>query len=168
MKIQHIGGWREELRECAHPFECHEHTHTLQRILCVLSRRRVRKDQELAQQRLLTVESPSWRARLDAVKAQMEDSSLKVEVAEQEMRKAVQSMREEQHALGLKAGSRMHDDLLNALTRAPLRFFDTTPIGRLLARFSRWRVCECLHAVAPSRWVSHIFSSSPLAISRIS
>ena len=40
-------------------------------------------------------------------------------------------------ALGLKAGSRMHDDLLNALTRAPLRFFDTTPIGRLLARFSR-------------------------------
>jgi|MDTA01.1.fsa_nt_gb hypothetical protein len=45
----------------------------------------------------------------------MEDSSLKVEVAEQEMRKAVQSMREEQHALGLKAGMRqrslidMHD-----------------------------------------------------------
>ena len=38
---------------------------------------------------------------------------------------------------GLRAGSTMHDDLLRALLRAPLSFFDATPIGRLLARFSR-------------------------------
>jgi hypothetical protein len=64
--------WREELRE------------------------RVRKDQEVADQRMKSVDSPSWRARLEAVKAQMEDSTLKVELAEQEMRRAVQSMRDEQ------------------------------------------------------------------------
>lgn len=46
-------------------------------------RERVRKDQEMAERRLASVDSPSWRARLDAVKAQMEDSSLKVELAEQ-------------------------------------------------------------------------------------
>jgi len=56
----------------------------------------VRKDQEVADQRMKSVDSPSWRARLEAVKAQMEDSTLKVELAEQEMRRAVQSMRDEQ------------------------------------------------------------------------
>ena len=50
----------------------------------------------MAERRLASVDSPSWRARLDAVKAQMEDSSLKVELAEQEMRRAVQTMRDEQ------------------------------------------------------------------------
>ena len=40
-------------------------------------------------------------------------------------------------SLGLRAGSTMHDDLLRALLRAPLAFFDATPIGRILARFSR-------------------------------
>ena len=96
---------------------CHEHTHTH---TCSVS-----SVFSLAGEFVRTKSSPSngfslsshphGRARLDAVKAQMEDSSLKVEVAEQEMRKAVQSMREEQHALGLKAGMRqrslidMHD-----------------------------------------------------------
>ena len=36
----------------------------------------------------------------------MEDSSLKVELAEQEMRRAVQSMRDEQRATGMQAGVR--------------------------------------------------------------
>ena len=67
---------------------------------------RIRKDQELAERRLASVDSPSWRARLDAVKAQMEDSSLKVELAEQEMRRAVQSIREEQRASGVQSGVR--------------------------------------------------------------
>ena len=40
-------------------------------------------------------------------------------------------------SLGLRAGSVMHDELLRTLTQAPLAFFDVTPIGRLLARFSR-------------------------------
>ena len=57
--LSKVSGWREELRE------------------------RVRKDQEMAERRLASLESPSWRARLDAVKAQMEDSSMKVEIAEQ-------------------------------------------------------------------------------------
>ena len=69
-------------------------------------RERVRRDQEIAERRLASVESPSWRARLDAVKAQMEDSSLKVELAEQEMRRAVASMREEQRVSGHHAGVR--------------------------------------------------------------
>lgn len=40
-------------------------------------------------------------------------------------------------SLGLRAGSTMHDDLLRALLRAPIAFFDATPIGRIIARFSR-------------------------------
>ena len=77
-----LGSWRQELRD------------------------RVRKDQEMADRRLASVDSPSWRARLDAVKAQMEDSSLKVELAEQEMRRAVATMRDEQRAVGNQAGNR--------------------------------------------------------------
>ena len=46
--------------------------------------------------RLAHAESPSWRSRLEAVKSQMEDSSLKVELAEQEMRRAVGEMKQEQ------------------------------------------------------------------------
>jgi ABC-type multidrug transport system fused ATPase/permease subunit len=40
-------------------------------------------------------------------------------------------------SVGLSAGSGMHDQLLISLLRAPVAFFDVTPIGRLLARFSR-------------------------------
>ena len=39
--------------------------------------------------------------------------------------------------VGLAAGSRLHDGLLATLMRAPQRFFDVTPSGRLLNRFSR-------------------------------
>ena len=39
--------------------------------------------------------------------------------------------------IGLTAGSGMHDALLTRLLKAPISFFDTTPSGRLLARFSR-------------------------------
>lgn len=62
-------------------------------------RSRVRNDQEEAERRLARVDSPSWRMRLEAVKAQMEESSQKVELAEQEMRRAVASIREEQRGL---------------------------------------------------------------------
>lgn len=37
----------------------------------------------------------------------------------------------------LSAGVRIHDQALGALLRAPLRFFDSTPSGRILNRFSR-------------------------------
>ena len=56
--------------------------------------------------RLARAESPSWRSRLEAVKAQMEDSSLKVELAEQEMRRAVKEMRHEQKLSTVQAGAR--------------------------------------------------------------
>lgn len=38
---------------------------------------------------------------------------------------------------GIAAGRDMHDHMLLAVLRAPLRFFDSTPIGRILQRFSR-------------------------------
>ena len=58
-------------------------------------RSRVRSDHEEAERRMARVESsPSWRKRLEVVKAQMDESSLKVELAEQEMRKAAANIRE--------------------------------------------------------------------------
>jgi len=38
---------------------------------------------------------------------------------------------------GIKAGKRMHDEMLRSVLRAPIRFFDSTPVGRILQRFSR-------------------------------
>lgn len=38
---------------------------------------------------------------------------------------------------GIKAGKRMHDEMLRSVLRAPVRFFDSTPVGRILQRFSR-------------------------------
>jgi len=51
-------------------------------------------------------ESPSWRSRLEAVKSQMEDSSLKVELAEQEMRRAVGEMKQEQRLDSAQAATK--------------------------------------------------------------
>jgi ABC-type multidrug transport system fused ATPase/permease subunit len=38
---------------------------------------------------------------------------------------------------GISAGVELHDNMLSSILRAPVRFFDTTPVGRLLQRFSR-------------------------------
>ncbi len=38
---------------------------------------------------------------------------------------------------GLIAGRNFHDQMLNSILRAPVRFFDSTPVGRILQRFSR-------------------------------
>lgn len=38
---------------------------------------------------------------------------------------------------GMAAGRDMHNSMLRSVLRAPLRFFDSTPIGRVLQRFSR-------------------------------
>jgi ABC-type multidrug transport system fused ATPase/permease subunit len=38
---------------------------------------------------------------------------------------------------GIAAGRDMHDGMLRSVLKAPLRFFDSTPIGRILQRFSR-------------------------------
>jgi ABC-type multidrug transport system fused ATPase/permease subunit len=42
---------------------------------------------------------------------------------------------------GVQASLKMHDDAFRNLMRAPMSFFDTTPIGRILNRFSRDQVC---------------------------
>jgi ABC-type multidrug transport system fused ATPase/permease subunit len=38
---------------------------------------------------------------------------------------------------GIKAGKLMHDNMLQSVLRAPVRFFDSTPVGRIIQRFSR-------------------------------
>ncbi|MNK08114.1 putative ABC transporter ATP-binding protein [compost metagenome] len=38
---------------------------------------------------------------------------------------------------GIKAGRNMHDQMLKSVLKAPVRFFDSTPIGRIIQRFSR-------------------------------
>lgn len=38
---------------------------------------------------------------------------------------------------GIKAGQSMHDQMLESVIRAKIRFFDSTPVGRIIQRFSR-------------------------------
>jgi len=38
---------------------------------------------------------------------------------------------------GIKAGKDLHDLMLKSIFNAPIRFFDSTPVGRILQRFSR-------------------------------
>ena len=39
--------------------------------------------------------------------------------------------------VGVAASRSLHHDMLSAVLRAPMAFFDTTPLGRVLARFSK-------------------------------
>ena len=39
--------------------------------------------------------------------------------------------------LGLKASKRLHGALLRRVLHAPVSFFDTTPVGRIIQRFSK-------------------------------
>lgn len=38
---------------------------------------------------------------------------------------------------GLRAAQLLHAFLLHRVTAAPLKFFDTTPVGRIISRFSK-------------------------------
>eukprot|EP01135_Chromosphaera_perkinsii_P000783 Nk52_evm71s151 gene=Nk52_evmTU71s151 len=42
-----------------------------------------------------------------------------------------------QSILSIRASIKLHDDLLNRVFRAPVRFFDTTPMGRIVNRFTK-------------------------------
>lgn len=37
----------------------------------------------------------------------------------------------------LRAGKTLHDQMLRALLRSPVSFFDSTPLGRIINRFSK-------------------------------
>jgi len=39
--------------------------------------------------------------------------------------------------VSLKAASNLHNNLFSKVVRAPMRFFDETPSGQILNRFSR-------------------------------
>jgi ABC-type multidrug transport system fused ATPase/permease subunit len=47
-----------------------------------------------------------------------------------------------QYAAALKASKKMFKQLLDAVVHATMRWFDTTPQGRLLNRFSKVRDCN--------------------------
>lgn len=38
---------------------------------------------------------------------------------------------------GIRAGKNMHDKMLRSVLNSPVRFFDSTPVGRIIQRFSR-------------------------------
>lgn len=38
---------------------------------------------------------------------------------------------------GIRAGKNMHDKMLKSVLQSPVRFFDSTPVGRIIQRFSR-------------------------------
>lgn len=48
----------------------------------------------------------------------------------------------------LRASSRLHDELFRRILRSPMKFFDTTPTGRILNRFSKDMdegISHCMH-----------------------
>lgn len=38
---------------------------------------------------------------------------------------------------GIYGARKLHDGMLNTIMRAPMSFFETTPLGRILNRFSK-------------------------------
>ncbi len=56
---------------------------------------------------------------------------------------------------GLRGGRRLFRAMLNALCRAPMRFFDTTPTGRILNRCLC--VCVCVCECTRACWLIDLF-----------
>ena len=55
--------------------------------------------------------------------------------------------------LGLKASKRLHGALLRRVLHAPVSFFDTTPVGRIIQRFSKDTDQVCFGLVWCGVWV---------------
>lgn len=63
------------------------------------------------------------------------------------------------NGMGVRASRKLHAQLLRAVLRAPLTWYDTTPLGRILTRFSkdvdRWVGSSLQHACMPVPAVAH-------------
>ncbi|KAJ3181536.1 hypothetical protein HDU85_003477 [Gaertneriomyces sp. JEL0708] len=86
--------------------------------------------------------------------------------------------------VGMRASRRLHNDLLKAILRSPLRFFEITPLGRILNRFSKdlkhidtelsWtifaflqQVIKGIYTLGVVGWVSPFFLVAMMPISLI-
>ena len=59
----------------------------------------------------------------------------------------------------VRASGKLHGDMLSNILRSPMEFFDTTPMGRILNRFSR--DIETIDNILPNlirSWMNTFFS----------
>ena len=65
----------------------------------------------------------------------------------------------------MKASSNIHAALLRKISRCPMRFFDTTPLGRIMNRFSKdMDERKCAHALNQNSWLSWSVNDCDLSL----
>ena len=65
--------------------------------------------------------------------------------------------------VSLRCSERLHDKMVLAILQAPVLFFDSNPVGRILNRFSK--DIGCLDELLPQRFLLAIQSVLPLLMS---